>query len=95
MSRQELTRRASRRSIATARSGFAFQRDWIAEWGDFLLAPEELIDLGEGGVFVSGVGVTRADRRQLPHERSWLRQLLGRPAERRFTRRDDAGLGIR
>ena len=58
MSRQELTRRASRRSIATARSGFAVQRDWIAEWGDFLLAPEELIDLGEGGVFVSGVGVT-------------------------------------
>jgi hypothetical protein len=31
-----------------------FQQRWVAEWGDFQFAPEELIDLGDGRVFVRG-----------------------------------------
>ena len=31
-----------------------FQQRWAAEWGDFQFAPEELVDLGDGRVFVSG-----------------------------------------
>ena len=31
-----------------------FQQRWHAEWGDFQHVPEEVIDLGENGVFVSG-----------------------------------------
>ena len=31
-----------------------FQERWAAEWGDFRFAPEELVDLGDGRVFVSG-----------------------------------------
>jgi ketosteroid isomerase-like protein len=39
-----------------------FQERWIAEWGDFQFAPEELIDLGDGRVFIHGrtVGSGRA-----------------------------------
>jgi ketosteroid isomerase-like protein len=31
-----------------------FQQRWSAEWGDFQFAPEELIDLGDGRVFMRG-----------------------------------------
>jgi ketosteroid isomerase-like protein len=31
-----------------------FQKRWTAEWGDFQFAPEELVDLGDGRVLVSG-----------------------------------------
>jgi ketosteroid isomerase-like protein len=31
-----------------------FQERWHAEWGDFQHVPEEVIDLGDGGVFVLG-----------------------------------------
>ena len=31
-----------------------FQQRWSAEWGDFQFAPEELIDLGDGRLFVAG-----------------------------------------
>jgi ketosteroid isomerase-like protein len=31
-----------------------FQQRWAAEWGDFKFAPEELVDLGDGRLFVSG-----------------------------------------
>jgi len=31
-----------------------FQQRWHAEWGDFQHVPEEVIDLGDDGVFVSG-----------------------------------------
>jgi len=31
-----------------------FQQRWTAEWGDFQFAPEELVDLGDGRVLVSG-----------------------------------------
>jgi len=31
-----------------------FQQRWSAEWGDFQFAPEELIDLGDGRVFIHG-----------------------------------------
>jgi ketosteroid isomerase-like protein len=31
-----------------------FQQRWSAEWGDFQFAPEELIDLGDGRVFMCG-----------------------------------------
>jgi ketosteroid isomerase-like protein len=31
-----------------------FQQRWVAEWGDFRFAPEELIDLGDGRLFVHG-----------------------------------------
>jgi ketosteroid isomerase-like protein len=31
-----------------------FQQRWVAEWGDFQFDPEELVDLGDGRVFVSG-----------------------------------------
>ena len=39
-----------------------FQERWTAEWGDFQFAPEELIDLGDGRVFIHGrtVGSGRA-----------------------------------
>jgi ketosteroid isomerase-like protein len=31
-----------------------FQQRWVAEWGDFQFAPEELVDLGDDRLFVSG-----------------------------------------
>jgi ketosteroid isomerase-like protein len=31
-----------------------FQQRWVAEWGDFRFAPEELIDFGDGRLFVQG-----------------------------------------
>jgi hypothetical protein len=31
-----------------------FQQRWSTEWGDFQFAPEELIDLGDGRVFMRG-----------------------------------------
>ena len=31
-----------------------FQQRWVAEWGDFQFAPEELLYLGDDRVFVSG-----------------------------------------
>jgi ketosteroid isomerase-like protein len=31
-----------------------FQQRWVAEWGDFRFEPEELIDLGDGRLFVHG-----------------------------------------
>src|SRR5215203_3948794 len=31
-----------------------FQHRWTAEWGDFRFAPDELVDLGDGRLFVSG-----------------------------------------
>jgi len=31
-----------------------FQQRWVAEWGDFRFAPEELLYLGDDRVFVSG-----------------------------------------
>ena len=31
-----------------------FQQRWSAEWGDFQFAPEELIDLGDGRLFMRG-----------------------------------------
>jgi ketosteroid isomerase-like protein len=31
-----------------------FQQRWTAEWGDFRFAPDELIDLGDGRLFVYG-----------------------------------------
>jgi ketosteroid isomerase-like protein len=30
------------------------QRKWIAEWGEFLFKPEELIDVGDGRLLVTG-----------------------------------------
>jgi hypothetical protein len=76
MSRQELTRLGLVEVFRDHQERIRFQRDWIAELGDFSLAPEELIDLGEGGVFVSG-----ADRRQRRDDRSWVRELLGPSVE--------------
>ena len=31
-----------------------FQKRWAAEWGDFQFAPGELVDFGDGRIFVSG-----------------------------------------
>jgi ketosteroid isomerase-like protein len=31
-----------------------FQQRWVAEWGDFRFAPHELIDFGDGRLFVHG-----------------------------------------
>ena len=77
MSRQELTRLGSAEVYRDHEERIRFQRDWIVERGEFSLAPEELIDLGEGGVFVSGRIVGRGVTTGTGFENYWAHLLSG------------------
>jgi ketosteroid isomerase-like protein len=48
-----------------------FSQRWVAEWGDFQIAPDELIDLGDHRVFVSGRIVGSGLSSGAPVETDW------------------------